>query len=168
MELASQVAEPVPGTNPTDSAPANDETTADVRSAEQIWKAALAGLGDMTADVAGDYQRVEMTGQNAMKVTFGGDYQVQLCNRPDRRQRLESSLAVAAGRIIRLDFVAASTGNKTVGPAKLRMSRRQQIKQLEMNPLVQTTIETFNAEVVDFELPREPARNPASAPGVAN
>ena len=78
-----------------------------VLNPEILWRRALAELGDFTADVAADFRKVESLLPDCLTVTLGGEYQVNLCNRAERRQRVEECLERIAGRKIRIDYVAA-------------------------------------------------------------
>ncbi|MFN6111900.1 MAG: DNA polymerase III subunit gamma/tau [Planctomycetota bacterium] len=120
---------------------------------EALWRKTLAELGDFTADVAADYRKVESLEPDTLTVTLSAEYQVQLCNRSERRQRVEDCLARIAGRRIRIDFIAAP-----VAPSAARrrepINRRQVIKRLEQHPLVKSMLGMFDGEVTDFELPK--------------
>lgn len=134
---------------------------------EALWRKTLAELGDFTADVAADYRKVESLEPDSMTVTLSAEYQVQLCNRAERRQRVEDCLARIAGRRIRIDFVAAPLTPATVRRRE-PINRRQVIKRLEQHPLVKSMLGMFDGEVTDFELPRgyqsEPAAGNESVP----
>ena len=136
-----------------------------VLNPEILWRRALAELGDFTADVAADFRKVESLQPDCLTVTLGGDYQVNLCNRTERRQRVEDCLERIAGRKIRIDYVAAPaapTAERRPGP----INRRQVIRRLEQHPLVKSVIAMFDGEVIDFELPRNvvDGTNTESAP----
>jgi|694.fasta_scaffold86365_1 DNA polymerase-3 subunit gamma/tau len=124
-----------------------------ISNPEALWRKTLAELGDFTADVAADFRKVESLEPDCLTVTLSAEYQVQLCNRAERRQRVEDALARIAGRRIRIDFVAAP-----LAPAMARrrepINRRQVIKRLEQHPMVKSMIGMFDGEVTDFELPR--------------
>ena len=70
-------------------------------------------------------------------------------SKQERREKLESALATAAGRSIRLDFVASDSAKKQAIPEP-RMTRTQQIRELQQNAYVRETMDLFDAEVTDF------------------
>lgn len=136
----------------TESAQPDSSTGGDALDIEKSWKQALSTLdaaGDMTADMASQYERLEWKSPELLLVTMSNAYNSDLCSKPDRRERLESALAKAAGRSIRLDFVASASAKKQAVPEP-RMTRTQQIRELQQNAYVRETMDLFDAEVTDF------------------
>jgi len=145
----------VPATPPVPTPPKGEVPTSGrlVLNPEILWRRALAELGDFTADVAADFRKVESLQPDCLTVTLGGEYQVNLCNRAERRQRVEDCLERIAGRKIRIDYVAAPASPTTVRRRE-PVNRRQVIRRLEQHPLVKSILTMFDGEVTDFELPR--------------
>jgi DNA polymerase-3 subunit gamma/tau len=164
-ESAAEVKTPAVTAKPVASAPSASSPVAALKPAESsssgrlvlnpeiLWRRALTELGDFTADVAADFRKVESLQPDTLTVTLGGDYQVNLCNRAERRQRVEDCLERIAGRKIRIDYVAAPA-SQTVERRPGPVNRRQVIRRLEQHPLVKSVIAMFDGEVTDFELPR--------------
>ncbi len=116
---------------------------------EKTWKQALESLGDLTSDMASQYERLEWKSPEVLVVTMSDSYTCEQCGKTERREKLESALASAAGRSIRLDFVASPTQKHQAMPAP-RMTRTQQIRKLQDNSFVRQTMDLFDAEVSDF------------------
>jgi DNA polymerase-3 subunit gamma/tau len=138
-------------TPPTPTQPAS-LTSAGTQEIEKNWKQALSALdaeGDLTADMASQYERLDWKSPECLVVTMTDSYNSDLCSKQDRREKLESALATAAGRSIRLDFVASASAKKQAmrGP---RMTRNQQIRELQQHAYVRQTMDLFDAEVTDF------------------
>ena len=146
VEKSDSVATP-----PTPTQPAS-LTSAGTQEIEKNWKQALSALdaeGDLTADMASQYERLDWKSPECLVVTMTDSYNSDLCSKQDRREKLESALATAAGRSIRLDFVASASAKKQAmrGP---RMTRNQQIRELQQHAYVRQTMDLFDAEVTDF------------------
>ena len=77
--------------------------------------------------------------------------------RPDRRQRLEQALSEVAGRSIRVEFEllpdVPQTGAIAPKPQPTAARRRQRIREVERNLLVQQAIAVFDAEIIDVTDP---------------
>jgi len=167
VKTSSDTAKPV-ASSPSASSPAAAVKTSEppasgrlVLNPENLWRRALTELGDFTADVAADFRKVESLQPDTLTVTLGGDYQVNLCNRAERRQRVEDCLERIAGRKIRIDYVAAPA-SQTIERRPGPVNRRQVIRRLEQHPLVKSVIAMFDGEVTDFELPRNLVDGPTS------
>jgi DNA polymerase-3 subunit gamma/tau len=131
--------------------PAASDST-NTRDIEKSWKQALSVLdaaGDLTGDMASQYERLEWKAPDQLVVTMSDAYNREQCSRQDRRERLESALATAAGRSIRLDFVTSAAATKSAVPVP-RMTRTQQIRELQQHDYVRQTMDLFDAEVTDF------------------
>ena len=126
--------------------------SAGTQEIEKNWKQALSALdaeGDLTADMASQYERLDWKSPECLVVTMSDSYNSDLCSKQDRREKLESALATAAGRSIRLDFVASASA-KTQAVRGPRMTRNQQIRELQQHAYVRQTMDLFDAEVTDF------------------
>ena len=136
----------------TESVQPDSSAGGDAQDIEKSWKQALSALdaaGDMTADMASQYERLEWKSPELLIVTMSNAYNSDQCSKQERREKLESALATAAGRSIRLDFVASDSAKKQAIPEP-RMTRTQQIRELQQNAYVRETMDLFDAEVTDF------------------
>ncbi|MCH2181221.1 MAG: DNA polymerase III subunit gamma/tau [Mariniblastus sp.] len=118
---------------------------------EQVWQKTIENCGDMTSDMASQYRKLELPQPNQLVVTFKDKYTSDMCSRPERKQKLEAALHKTTGQSIRIDFAANMESKQE--PVQPHMSRVQRIRELEKNPLVQSALEIFDGEVVDFQLP---------------
>ena len=115
---------------------------------EQVWQMTIESCGDMTSDMASQYRKLELAKPDKLVVTFKDKYTSDMCSRPERKEKLEAALRQTTGQSIRIDFVAnIESPKEKVQP---QMTRVQKIRQLEKNPLVQSALELFDGEVVDF------------------
>jgi hypothetical protein len=131
----------------------SDQPTRELQldNAEDVWRQVLDGIGDLTAEVAGQFAKLELADRDRLVVTLQDTYQRDFCNRADRKQRLESALENAVGQKIRIDFLAADNRAHVEQISQPAKTRRQMIIELQQNPLVKAAIEVFDAEVVDFQ-----------------
>ena len=115
---------------------------------EKVWQMTIESCGDMTSDMASQYRKLELAKPDQLVVTLKNKYTSDMCSRPERREKLEAALLQTTGQSIRIDFVAnIESPKEKVQP---QITRVQQIRQLEKNPLVQSALELFDGEVVDF------------------
>ena len=72
-----------------------------------------------------------------------------MCSRPDRKSKIESAVGEIAGRTIRIDFVASKNQPvaKTTAP---KLSRVQQIRELQEHEFVKEAVDLFDCEITDF------------------
>ena len=137
---------------PSESAPpvsVAPESPQVAENVEQQWQEALAEIGGLTAECAGNYETVAISAPNLLVVQLKTAYNKEWCDRTDVKQRLEQAMSRLSGRKIRIDFSAAS--ERQPGPAEQRPtapSRVQRIRQVEQHPLVQETVTLFDAEIV--------------------
>lgn len=104
----------------------------------------------MTAATAAEYDSLAISGPNQLVVRFRKAYTRQVCERPDRKSRLEQALAKAAGYPIRLEFESApqSPTPSVQRPTQpTATTRRQRFRDAEQNLLVRAAIEAFDGEV---------------------
>ncbi len=117
----------------------------------ELWGRCLVDMGDMTAELAGDFEKLELRSPDNLVVTLTESYNRDMCSRPDRKQKIESAFQTVSGCRIRIDFELSK--QKTVAPAsapKPKLSRQQQMRKLHEIPFVKQTIEVFDAEIVNF------------------
>ena len=118
---------------------------------EKGWQQTIECCGDMTADMASQYRKLELSQPDQLVVTFKDKYTSDMCSRPERKQKLEAALRETTGQSIRIDFAVAL--EKSQKPAQPQMSRVQIIRELEQNPLVKSALELFDGEITDFPHP---------------
>ena len=118
-----------------------------------LWNAVVAQEGGVTAAFISQYVSVTWADQHLLRVVLNSQYHCQMCNRPERKERLENVVRALAGRTIRLDFQADLTANPPHrAAAPKRTSRRQMQQSLEQHPFVRQAIELFDADVIDFRM----------------
>jgi DNA polymerase-3 subunit gamma/tau len=165
-ELADQVSE-----GPQDDASWNDQEAA------SVWQQILTQIEDLTGDFARKADSIATSGPNRLVARFRKAYThlKEQLERPERRQQLEKLLQEAVGRPIRVEFEIIPDAPESAAPApKLQPSaarRRQRIKEVERNLLVQQAIVVFDAEILDVIDPppvEEPDTPDAAAPESAN
>ena len=152
VQTSSATTVDAPNEAATESVQPDSSAGGDAQDIEKSWKQALSALdaaGDMTADMASHYERLEWKSPELLVVTMSNAYNSDQCSKQERREKLESALATAAGRSIRLDFVASDSAKKQAIPEP-RMTRTQQIRELQQNAYVRETMDLFDAEVTDF------------------
>ena len=140
----------------TERPQAEPSISLDDTNVSRVWRQALAETGDTTADLAGEFERLELPSPSQLVVTLPDPYSCDACNRPERKERLERALAAITGASIRVDFVASKQSPATATPRKPVMSKRQQIREIEQHPMVRAAIEMFDGEVVNLRAPRKP------------
>ena len=125
-------------------------------SAVEIWKAVIAMLTDLTADHAANFHRVANSAPNRLEVFFEPRYNAckLFCERPDRREKLETALFKVTGQRIGLEF-SLETDSESVTSPPPAVSRRQQMQEAANQPLVRQVIELFDAEMLRVVGPRE-------------
>ena len=128
----------------------NSQATTTDFDVEAIWKKLLSDLGDMTADLASDYEGIERPGSGHLIVTLPDSVSRDLCAKPDRKQKFEAAWERLTGDRIRIDFRASQNANRSDAAAP-RMTRVQQIRKLQEVSIVQETISLFDAEITGYQ-----------------
>jgi DNA polymerase-3 subunit gamma/tau len=145
-----------PGVQP-DAEPSVQKATEplmDGGSAQAAWQQTLSELQDMTGDCASKYDTVAISAPNRLVVTFRKAYTTakEFCERPDKRSRLEQTLARITGREMRIDFAVSADEPQSIGrppvAARQPVSPRQRQFELRKHPLVRQAMELFDAEIV--------------------
>lgn len=126
-------------------------STFDPANVESVWRQALGQLPEMTREIAGTQEKVEFVQPNTIKVTLPEKYNQQMCMRADRLKSIENAVESCVGKPLRVEFHWDERDAPVAEVPKPKMSRRQQIRQLEQNTMVKKAIEVFDAEVVDFQ-----------------
>lgn len=160
---------PSPASSPSDQKKTDDvaestlsppvEPVSDVpwnnTEAQAVWSQAVDSIQDMTADYARKAVAIAISGPNRLVASFRKAYSQfkDQLERPERRQRLEQAVSEVAGRPIRVEFDLLPDEPQTAVPAAkpqpTAARRRQRIKELERNLLVQQAIAVFDAEIID-------------------
>ncbi len=122
-------------------------------SVESVWKEALRLMGDTTADMAGQHQRLEWKPDGRIIVTLGESHH-RFCNRPDPKSRFETMLAQITGQAVRVEFVAAPEATPTAPSFPPPVSKLKQMRDVTRDPLIQTAMELFDATVTDIVAPK--------------
>ena len=107
----------------------------------------------MTADFARNYDRIAISAPNRLVVHFKNEYNLEACQRPDRKEQLERALEKQLGRPIQLDFELLPTSpaaNKTKKPI---VSSRLKMREKESHPLVRQTMDLFDGEIIGLDHP---------------
>ena len=143
-----------PATEPT--APATDSGSAfNTTSAAQIWKTVTQKLDGMTADMASDFSKVELGSSGNLIVTLADKVNKDFCNKPERKQLIESILAETTQQTVKVEFLAArrDTKHEAIQP---KLTRVQQIRKLEESEFVSSAMKLFDAEITNFNQRRRP------------
>lgn len=133
----------------------------DSAQAINLWKQAVDMFEDTTAVIAKTFTRVAISGPNSLVVTLDSAYNKEVCERPERKTRIESTLSDVAGCRIRVDFKAdMQPVKKPLERAPARTSIQQRIRQVERHPFVSEAMKTLEAEIEDVKFPPTPPANP--------
>jgi len=148
-------ADKAPGVNLNEPKVAPEEPTSTqakkTGDIEKTWKQALASMGpdDLTSEMASQYERLEWKSPERLIVTMADAHNSEACSKQERRERLELALASVTGQKIRIDFVTSEAARKQAIPEP-RMTRTQQIRELQNDTYVRQTMDLFDAEVMNF------------------
>ena len=77
----------------------------------------------------------------------------KMCSRADSKTKIEEALQEVAGRCIRIDFVVSKNA-PTPESAAPKLSRAQQMRELQENEFVKDAVSTFDGIVADYIEPR--------------
>jgi len=123
----------------------------EAENATRIWKQLLSQLEDTAGQAASTCDSLAISAPNKLVVRFKPEYTFDKdrCERPENRQKIEQTLSQITGQAIRVDFELLS-GKTPTGPKRRPVaSRRQQMRDLEKHPFVQSVVEMFDGEVTD-------------------
>jgi DNA polymerase-3 subunit gamma/tau len=121
----------------------------DSDSIDGHWKTVLETMGDMTAEMASNYESVEMLGPDQLVVTLRDKVSRELCMKPERRVRFEKVLEQVMRRAIRVEFLLSKKTIEQPAP-KPKLTRSQQVRKLQDVALVKQAMELFDAEITGF------------------
>jgi DNA polymerase-3 subunit gamma/tau len=147
----------LPSTPPPNVYPKSDQSATQsaatifkTHSASQVWEQVTQKLDGMTSDMAKDFQKVELAEPQRLVVTLADKVNKDFCSKPERKQLIEDFLAQVAGEQIKVDFLAAKK-DETHETIKPKLTRVQQIRQLEGNDFVSNAMSIFDAEITGFK-----------------
>ena len=143
----------------TNIAPNNPQTSAESElptielvpaNLKDVWTQAVTKLGGLSSRMALSFTKIELPEPTQIVVTFGDTYTQDECNKPERRNTLESALRQISGKNVKLEFRVDQAQLESAKASKPHMTRMQMQRQVEQHPFVKSAIEVFQAEVVDF------------------
>ncbi|MCP4890782.1 MAG: hypothetical protein GY904_29805, partial [Planctomycetaceae bacterium] len=124
----------------------------------RVWGQVLAGLEAMTETFARVVERVEPVRDNCLRLIFPAEAALALkrCQLPEHQSGLQAAVSRQAGKPIKLEFAAAPMRKqqKVEAAPVNRPSRQQRMREIEANPLIQSCIELFDAEIVRIDKAR--------------
>ena len=103
----------------------------------------------MTADMASDFTKVELADGGNLVVTLSDKVNKDFCSKPERKQLIETLLADVAKQPVKVDFLAARKDPHR-DAVKPKLTRVQQLRQLESNDFVNSAMKIFEAEISNF------------------
>jgi DNA polymerase-3 subunit gamma/tau len=126
------------------------------QNVRQVWKQALAQIGDMAAAAAEQFREIAILAPNHLVVRFPARYKVSkdLCARPEPAGRIEAALARMTGGRVRVEFAVDDEPSvPQAAPAVVanRPSPRERLRQVATHPLVQRACEVFRGTPLRVE-----------------
>ncbi len=131
---------------------ASPEVSTDI---EGLYRSAVESLNDMTSDMAANFGKIELKAPDHLLVALNDAYGRNMCSKSDRKAKIEEALSNLAGRKIRIDFTVSEDA-ANAQPRAPRLTRAQQLRQLQDVAFVKETIEIFGGDVSGFFDPRNP------------
>ena len=119
---------------------------------EAHWKTVLETMGDMTAEMASNYESVEMQVPDQLFVTLRDKVSRELCMKPERRVRFEKAFEQVTQRVVRIEFLVSKKAIERPAP-KPKLTRAQQVRKLQDVALVKQAMELFDGEITGFREP---------------
>jgi DNA polymerase-3 subunit gamma/tau len=122
----------------------------DTGSLDEVWRAVLAEVGSLTAEMARHYRSLRLE-DDRLEVVMSDTYHCTACQRPDRKSRIEEALQRLTGRTVRVDFREGEEADRASAPDRpAPLSMRQQVQRATQNPFVRKAIECLGAEIVEL------------------
>ena len=110
----------------------------------------------MTGDTAANYVELGWLTDERIEVAFGDDYNCNFCSRADRKANIESALSSVAGRAVSVEFkVSKTAAKKRVAQRATKLTRVQQIRELQEVPFVKEAIALFEGEIAGYFNPHD-------------
>ncbi len=118
-------------------------------NAQAVWSQVLAGMSDVAADHARQFERVALEQPNRLVVTFASGYTLSksFCERPQQLARFEQALAQATGRKIKLEFAVSQQepqAHESPRPVPV-VSPHQRLMEVAKHPMIRKAGELFGA-----------------------
>ncbi len=116
------------------------------------WKQTLGQMNDSAAVMASDFKKLAMPKPNQLVVTLTDSYNMDSCNRPEKKSRFETVFSGIVGQPFRIEFEFEATPEteRKVEATSVK-SRRVVIRELHQHPMMERAMELFDAEIIDFE-----------------
>ena len=136
-------------------------------NARQIWRQALSDVSDLVAEHAEKCERVATSAPNRLVVSFKAQYTFskEICERADQLAKIEKSLARVTGQRVKIGFelIPDEPASARRDPAARQVTQRQLLAEATRRPVVQRTMELFDAQptkVVPGPVEQRPAATP--------
>lgn len=125
----------------------------DATAAESHFRQAVEEIGGMTADIAGGFTSLAISGPNLLVVNLRTAYNKQWCDRLDVKRKVEQTLSRLIGREMRIEFAVVPGTEATAAAPRPQppTSRVKKLREIEKHPLVREAVELFNCEVVRID-----------------
>lgn len=122
-------------------------------TADDIWGQAIESVETATATLARAVQRVELSGENTLRLIFSGKLSVTRFDVPEHKNAMIAAVSGLVGQNVRLECkalppkpVAAKTE-----PRQSSKDKMQRMREIENSPFVKACIEYFEAEIVKVD-----------------
>ena len=143
---------------PAPKTPITNESTATPAVAassdiKTLYQSALQSMGDMTADMASNYDTLTTKSPDNIEVALFDAMHRTMCSRTDRKTKIEEALHQVAGRRIRIDFVVSKNAPtpESIAPT---LTRAQQIRELNEHEFVKQAMTVFEGTIADYFDPK--------------
>ena len=100
--------------------------------------------------MASDCSKVEQSENGNLIVTLADKVNKDFCSKPERKQLIESILTDVTKQSVKVEFLAAKKDpqREAIQP---KLTRVQQLRQLESNDFVKNALSVFEAEIANFK-----------------
>jgi hypothetical protein len=122
----------------------------------EIWRQAVADIGDMAASAAEQFREIAILAPNHLVVHFAARYKVykDLCERPETANRIGTAIDRLTGSRVRVEFAVddepAAQATSAANTSRA-LSPRERLRQVATRPLVQRACEVFGGTLVRVE-----------------
>ncbi len=114
------------------------------------WTKMIEILGDMTSDMIADYEKLDVQGDSRLVVTLKDSYHTKECNKADRKQKIETTLADIVGCPVKVDFQMSQIAAAKAAKAPPTLTRNQQIRKLQEDEFIKEAMSLFDAEITNY------------------
>ncbi|QEG22838.1 DNA polymerase III subunit gamma/tau [Mariniblastus fucicola] len=127
-------------------------------SLSALYRSALQSMGDMTADMASNFDTLKECSADHIEVALFDAMHRKMCSRTESKSKIEEAIYNLAGRRIRVDFVLSKNApnRNNIAPT---LSRVQQIRVLNDNEFVKQAVTIFDGQVADYFDPKSVQRS---------